>query len=228
LILVRTPSYVLDCLGMAMMTFDMGGIAAWMPDYVYTQMQKDLSPEQLDAFGGGTNLLAHINLRFGLIVVVSGLAATILGGLAGDALRGRYPSSYFLVSSVAMLLGFPLFLAVLFTPFPYAWCLIFLTCFCLFFNTGPSNTILANVTHPSMRAAGFAVNIFLIHILGDAISPPIIGAVADAFPINGKADLRAGFMAVSVTILFSGILWLAGSWFLERDTARAPHRLDET
>src|SRR5262249_36564486 len=96
----------------------------------------------------------------------------------------------------------------------------------LFFNTGPTNTILANVTHPSMRAAGFAVNIFLIHVLGDAISPPIIGAIADFFRVDGKADLKAGFMAVSVTILLAGILWGIGSFFLEPDTAQAPRRLD--
>ena len=40
LILARTPSYVLDCVGMAMMTFAMGGIAAWMPDYVLSQSVK--------------------------------------------------------------------------------------------------------------------------------------------------------------------------------------------
>ena len=62
--------------------------------------------------------------------------------------------------------------------------LIFLTCFCLFFNTGPTNTILANVTHPSMRAAGFALNIFVIHALGDVISPVIIGILSDRYNMN--------------------------------------------
>ena len=45
--------------------------------------------------------------------------------------------------------------------------------------------------------------------------------------INGKADLKAGFLAASVTILIGGVLWLIGSFFLERDTALAPHRLGE-
>jgi ABC-type dipeptide/oligopeptide/nickel transport system permease component len=63
-------------------------------------------------------------------------------------------------------------------PFPAAWIFVFLAeCF-IFFNTGPSNTILANVTHPAIRAAGFALNIFVIHILGDAISPFLIGVIA--------------------------------------------------
>lgn len=226
LILARTPSYVLDCLGMAMMTFALGGIAVWMPDYVTTRLLKEYSPAQLQAIGNETAVLAHVNRTFGLIVVVAGLVATILGGLTGDWLRKYLSGSYFIVSATAMFLGFPLFVAVLYAPFPLAWVLIFVTCFCLFFNTGPSNTILANVTHPSMRASAFAINIFVIHVLGDAISPPIIGAVADAYPVDGRGDLKMGFLAVSGTILLGGIFWFIGSFFLARDTALAPHRLD--
>lgn len=212
-ILLKTPSYVFDCLGMAAMTFAMGGIAHWMPYYVHTYR--------------GAGELGWVTTLFGIIVVVSGLAATILGGLTGDWLRGRFPGSYFLVSGAAMLCGFPAFLAVLYTPFPYAWGLIFVACFCLFFNTGPSNTILANVTHPSLRAPAFALNIFIIHILGDAVSPTVIGFIADYYQKDGLADMNTGFLAVSFTILIGGILWLIGSFFLERDTALAPHRLDQ-
>ena len=75
-----------------------------------------------------------------------------------------------------MLVGFPLFAAMLYAPFPWAWIFLGLTVFCLFFNTGPANAILANVVHPSMRATAFALNIFIIHVLGDALSPPLIGA----------------------------------------------------
>ena len=74
-----------------------------------------------------------------------------------------------------MVLGFPCLLLVIYLPFPLAWVFLFLTIFCLFFNTGPTNTILANVTHASVRASAFALNIFIIHLLGDVISPPVIG-----------------------------------------------------
>jgi predicted MFS family arabinose efflux permease len=207
LILLQTPSYVLNTLGMTAMTFALGGIAYWMPTYVSEFRQAG------DA--------AYVNARFGPIIVVSGLSATLLGGLAGDWLRGRYPGSYFLVSGISMLFAFPLFLGVLYVPFPAAWILIFLACFCLFFNTGPTNTILANVTHPAIRASGFALNILVIHALGDAVSPAIIGAISDA---AGK-DMNSGFLAVSAFILVGGILWLWGARYLGRDTALAPSRL---
>lgn len=215
LLLLRTPSYVLATLGMTAMTFALGGIAIWMPDYIY-------------AYRGEPDM-DRVSTLFGVIVVVSGLGATLLGGIAGDKLRPRFAGSYFLVSGLSMLLAFPLFLAVLylpFRPFPWAWICIFLACFFLFFNTGPTNTILANVTHPAIRAQGFAFNILIIHLFGDAFSPKLIGRIADRFAVGGQANMNAGFLAVSGMILVGGLLWLAGTPFLGRDTALAPKRLD--
>jgi MFS family permease len=98
--------------------------------------------------------------------------------------------------------------------------LIFLTCFCLFFNTGPTNTIIANVTHPSMRAAGFALCIFVIHALGDVISPLIIGLLNDYFH-----DMNKSFLIVGLAFLIAGVLWLCGARHLERDTRLAVTKL---
>jgi dipeptide/tripeptide permease len=109
--------------------------------------------------------------------------------------------------------------AVLYTPFPLAWLLIFLACFCLFFNTGPTNTILANVTHPAMRATAFALNIFVIHALGDVISPLVIGLVSD------KYNMNLAFQLVGVTFLISAAFWMLGARYLVKDTELAPTRL---
>jgi MFS family permease len=166
------------------------------------------------------DLRNHVNLMVGVILVISGLGATIAGGIAGDKLKARFSGAYFLVSAVAMGIAFPLILAALWTPFPLAWLFIFLSCFCLFFNTGPTNTILANVTHPSIRASAFAMNILIIHALGDAVSPPIIGF------INGFAgNMTAGFLTVSFMCLLASVLWYVGAKHLQRDTELAPTRL---
>jgi hypothetical protein len=174
-----------------------------------------------DEVRGRLNELRNgVNLTFGIIVVVSGLGATILGGIAGDRLKTRVAGAYFLVSAVAMALAFPLILCALWIPFPTAWFFIFLACFCLFFNTGPTNTILANVTHPSIRASGYALNILVIHALGDAISPPIIGV------INGyTGNMTFGFLTVSFMCLLASVSWFAGRSHLERDTTLAPTKL---
>jgi MFS family permease len=202
LVFLRTPSYVFCTLGMTAMTFAIGGIAFWMPYYLETR----------------PGAPAASTFIFGLITVVAGLGATLLGGIAGDRLRARFAGSYFLVSGAAMLAGFPVFLAVLHAPFPWIWVLIFLTVFCLFFSTGPTNTILANVTHPSMRAAGFALNIFVIHALGDVISPVIIGLLSDWFQ-----DMNKAFILVGLMFVVAGALWLLGARFLQGDTEGSGH-----
>jgi MFS family permease len=201
LVLFRTPSYVLDTLGMAAMTFAIGGIGVWMPKYVV----------QVRHAGD----LDKVNEIFGALTAVAGALGTLLGGIAGDKLRDRYPGAYFLVSAVSILLCCPFIALMLWTPFPFAWIFIFLAEFWLFFSTGPSNTILANVTHPSIRATAFAVNILIIHILGDAASPPLLGNIAGHFGWN-----IAFFLVIAVTAI-GGVLWTLGTRFLAADTAAA-------
>jgi MFS family permease len=203
--LFRTPSYLLDTAGMAAMTFAIGGIGYWMPRYICEVRH--------------AGELGQVNFIFGAITVVAGLSATLLGGIAGDKLRPRYSGSYFLVSGAGILLSCPFILLMLWMPFPLAWGVIFAAEFCLFFNTGPSNTILANVTHPSIRATAFALNIFLIHALGDAPSPPILGAIAGRFGWN------TAFGLITLVTALGGVLWLIGARFLAADTASAPSRL---
>lgn len=198
--LLRSPSWIFCTLGMTAMTFAIGGIAFWMPYYL---AHKPGAP-------------ASSTVIFGAITCVAGLVGTLLGGLAGDRLRARFPGSYFLVSGIAMLAGFPFLLLTLSATFPTIWVWLFVTCFCLFFNTGPTNTILANVSHPSIRAAGFALNIFVIHAFGDVLSPVVIGIVGDRY------DMNRAFILVGAMFVVAGILWLFGVPHLQRDTAAAP------
>lgn len=217
--LARVPSYVINTAGMTAMTFAIGGISFWAPTYIteHRLATPDMTPEAIET------LRAKVSMTFGGIVVVSGLLATLAGGWLADKLKPRYPGSYFLVSGIAMLVGFPLFLGVLYAPFPAAWVFTFLAVFCLFFNTGPSNTITANVSPASIRASAYAINIFVIHILGDVISPPIIGWVTDITksPEKPRGDMSLAFLGVGLTILLGGVIWLFGCSHLARDTERA-------
>jgi hypothetical protein len=71
-----------------------------------------------------------------------------------------------------------------------------------------------------VRATAFALNILIIHALGDAVSPAIIGLVKG---YSGSWD--TAFTVVSVLFFLGGALWLWGGVYLERDTALAPTRL---
>ena len=98
------------------------------------------------------SLLADVTTTFGIIVVIAGIVSTFIGGWVCDKLRPRMRGAYLFVSGLAILVAFPCTLAMLWTPFPYAWATVFGSVFFLFFNTGPANTALANVTSSSMRS----------------------------------------------------------------------------
>lgn len=274
--LLRNRSFVLCCAGMTASTFILGGVANWIPVYIFERearfqvttgavkkvadlKRSDGSPAvppatvaTLGALVGpdvltvaelrdrlksaltadefavasaavfdaapveGSVTNGQVSLIFGVITVLAGLSATLLGGVVGDRLRNRgVRGAYFHVAGWGTLAGLPFFIGLLYAPFPAAWGLTFLAVFALFFNTGPANTVLANVTRSEIRATAFAINIFVIHALGDAISPALIGAVADRW------SLHTAFLIASVFIPLAAFLWVAGANSLDDDTRRA-------
>jgi MFS family permease len=217
--LLRIPSYMLNTAAMTAMTFAIGGIAFWIPKYMSQRIAEQQGLQTLVALGDLSTLgqfnkiLAEVNTTFGLIVVVAGIVSTLAGTWLGEKLRPRFSGAYFTVSGIAMLLAFPCTLAMLKLPFPYAWIAVFGAVFFLFFNTGPANTALANVTSPAMRATAFAINIFLIHAFGDAFSPPLIGWV------KNHTNWDTAFTLVSLMMVLASALWFIAARYLGADTA---------
>jgi MFS family permease len=209
LAILKIPSYLIDTAGMAAMTFAIGGFSFWMPAYL------------VDSAHAGD--LQQVNTAFGAITVVAGITATLAGGWLGDFFRRYTSGSYFIVSGVGMLLSAGFMLLMVHSSFvktpgggtAMGWIWLSLGVFFLFLNTGPTNTVLANVTSPAVRANAFALNILVIHALGDAISPPILGAV-----IGGVSWEAALYVVIGVMVV-AGLIWFAGAPFLARDTAAA-------
>jgi MFS family permease len=200
--LFRTRSYLINCVAQTLMTFVTGGLGFWAAAYLRYRNQ---SPDV------GMTI-------FGLIMVVAGLVSTLLGGIIADRLRSRFAGSYFWVSGIGMLIACPLFVATLYIPFPAAWFTMFLAIFFLFLNTGPSNTALANVSLPAVRATAFAANIFVIHAFGDVQAFWLLGY------IGGHANMHVAFLFVSAIIFASGLTWLFGVKYLPADTAAIESR----
>src|SRR5438093_9089001 len=195
--LFRTRSYLINCIAMTLMTIVQGGLGFWVPAYLRYRHQ---SPAV------GVTI-------FGLFLVVAGLISTLLGGVVADKLRSRFAGSYFLVSGIGMLIAYPFFVAILYIPFPPEWMAMFVAIFFLFLNTGPSNTALANVSLPAVRATAFAMNIFVIHALGDVQAFWLLGY------IGGHTNMCVAFLVVSGIIFASGLAWLIGVKYLPADTA---------
>jgi MFS family permease len=188
--LARNPAFLTATLGMAAMTFSLGGIQVWMPQFLYSERHYSLE---------------SANFIFGIIVVVDGIVASLAGGWLGDFLLPRIKSSYYLVSAASMALGMPFLIVAVFARGRYMLPAIALAAFFLLFNTSPLNAAVINSAGAHIRATAIAVNIFIIHILGDVPSPTMIGWVADRHSLQTAFILPIVAMAISSAILFYGM-----------------------
>ena len=64
-----------------------------------------------------------------------------------------------------------------------------------------------NSVSARIRATALAVNIFTIHLLGDAFSPTLIGYISD------KSNLEMGLTAMVVAVALSAIVLFYGMRF---------------
>jgi len=188
--LARNPAFWTVTMGMAAMTFALGGIQVWMPTFLSRARGYSLK---------------SANELFGAIVVVDGILASLAGGWLGDLLLPRMKSSYYLVSAISMGLGVPVMIVALFTRGPVMLPAIAVAAFFLLLNTSPLNTALVNSVGAHIRATAIAVNIFIFHLLGDVPSPTLMGYVADRRSLEAAFILPVIAMAVSSAILFYGM-----------------------
>jgi len=188
--LARNRAFLTSTLGMAAMTFSLGGIQVWMPKFLFSER-------------GYT--LEAANFAFGIIIVVDGILAALVGGWLGDYLLPRIKSSYYLVSAASMLLGVPVMIVALFVRGPLMIPAIGVAAFFLLLNTAPLNAAVINSVGAHIRVTALAVNIFIIHLLGDVPSPTMMGWVADRRSLQAAFILPVIAMGISSAILFYGM-----------------------
>ncbi len=195
--LARNRSFVITTLAMAAMTFAMGGLAQWAPTFLHRMHGLEVG---------------RANIFFGGITVVAGIIGTVTGGLLGDRCQRSSRFGYLTVSGWGFILGAPVLAWAIFSPsLPGSLLAIFLAESFLFFNTGPLNTVILNVTPQPLRAMAFAVNIFFIHALGDAVSPTLLGWFSDL------TDLRRSLLITPPAVVVAACFCFLGRRFVGAD-----------
>jgi MFS family permease len=188
--LFSNPAFWTANLGMAMMTFSLGGLQVWMPSFLSQERGYSLE---------------SANFVFGIIIVVDGVFASLIGGWLGDWLLPRMKGAYYFVSALSMGLGVPVMVIALFFRGRVMVPAICVAAFFLLLNTSPLNAAIINSVGPHIRATALAFNIFIIHLLGDVPSPTMMGYIADRSSLQTSFLLPVIAMIVSSTILFYGM-----------------------
>jgi MFS family permease len=186
--LFRIPLYRDTVIGYTAQTFALGGFAAWAPKYLYQVIGLDLKTA---------------DYWFGLILVVTGLLATFVGGQLGDRWPGEDRARANLrVCAMSTAIGVPFAALCLVTSSAVGFfAAIAAAEFAIFLSTSPVNAVILGSVPSELRASAMATSIFAIHLLGDMISPPLIGAISDA------SSLRLGMVVLPVALGAATLVW---------------------
>lgn len=186
--LFRIKKYCLLLAGYTTYTFAMGAFAYWGPTFLSRQHGL---PQ------------AYASTFFGAVLVITGLAGTLLGGFAATQWQKRNQSAYAWVLAGSSLLGVPLCYGGFAVEGAHlSMGLLAAAMFFLFLGTGPVSTLTLELVPVNLRSSGTALSIFIIHALGDMWSPEIVGRIADA---TGR--LQNGMMLLPTALLVSGIFY---------------------
>ncbi|MBI5881928.1 MAG: MFS transporter [Elusimicrobia bacterium] len=193
--LFKNRIFVTNTLAGAAMTFAVGGLAAWMPSFFVRNWGVSVG---------------QAGLWFGGVTVAAGTLGSLVGGWLGDWVLRYTKKSYFLVTGMGFLASIPFGAATLLAP-DCRTALAFLFCaeFFIFMNNGPLNALLVDCTPVAIRSMAFAVNIFFIHALGDALSPTLIGWVSD------MTNLKTGIFMALAAMFLAGVFCLWGTRYMD-------------
>jgi predicted MFS family arabinose efflux permease len=190
--LFRNPAFLTATFGLATLTFAMGGISAWVPEFLRRATGFSVS--------GASQVV-------GVITVVDGIAGTLTGGWLAQRWLGNNHRALYLLSFWSVALTLPCGLLLFFGPRAWAIPALFAAEFFLFLNTGPLNTAIVNSVTGPVRATAIGLNLFIIHCFGDTFSPQIIGAISD------RSNLSLGLGATLIALVVSGIILRTGARF---------------
>lgn len=192
---LRDPVYTWNAIGYAMQSFALGGLAAMAP--MFLEVSHRFSRDDADFASGG-------------LVAGAGLLGTALGALIADSFASKgLLRAYSLVTGAGYLLAAPLLAAGLWIgridslgprlgSMPALAC-IFVAMVGAFLGTGPSNAIIAARAPASHRASAFALVVVMLHLLGDAPAPPLLGKLSDLAQHDGMGEGAALKLALLLT-----------------------------
>ncbi|MGD0737019.1 MAG: MFS transporter [Terracidiphilus sp.] len=190
--LFTNPAFLTSTFGLAMLTFAMGGISNWVPEFL----------RRYSGMSVGTS-----SLVVGAVTVVDGIAGTLVGGWLAQRWLRTNDRALYLLSFWSVALTLPCGALLFFGPPGWAVPVLLVTEFFLFLNTGPLNAAIVNSVSAPVRATAISLNLFCIHCFGDTFSPTIIGAISD------RSNLRIALGVTLISLVISAVILRMGARF---------------
>uniref|UniRef100_A0A0V0JAP7 Protein spinster homolog 1 n=1 Tax=Schistocephalus solidus TaxID=70667 RepID=A0A0V0JAP7_SCHSO len=207
--------YLLVSFGFTGTCFVLGALSWFAVDFIQAAINaRTNNPREADKY--------NVALFFGICTCFAGLLGVVLGSFLGRKLRVFTSVAEPYVCGGGLLLSAPFIYASLLSPyFNFYLCMFFVfvgqLLICL--NWALVADMTMSIVIPTRRATANALQMVLSHSLGDAISPLIIGTIADAQAHSDSLEWhylgmqRSLFLTVFVCIV-AGFLLLLSSWYL--------------
>ncbi|KAM8835528.1 protein spinster homolog 3-like isoform 2-T3 [Synchiropus picturatus] len=228
--LVKNKSYFWSTWGVTTLCFVIGALSFWMPSFLYrARVTQGLLPPCLVQPCDSTD-----SKIFGGVTLVTGFLGVIVSTILSRWLRPKMPNVDALICFADMAASLPCVFIVIFvapSSIPATYVFIFIAELLLFMNWPIIADMALYVVVPRRRSSAQAFQITLCHLLGDATSPYIIGAISDAIN-KSKLDVTEFYGQQYSFLVLPGILVLGVLFFfitsrhLEKDRVAAQF-LDE-
>mmetsp|Transcript_42090 Transcript_42090/g.120351 ORF Transcript_42090/g.120351 Transcript_42090/m.120351 type:complete len:450 (-) Transcript_42090:68-1417(-) len=178
--------------GMIATVFAIGGLADWVESFLERYKGVDL---------------AHAGIAVGAITALSGLVGNLLGAKVTLMAEPHRANAGFLVSALFMVPSAAFGCIMLNSPGDATTTYGVLLASEIFLWTymSPMSNISITAIPVNLRSTSSGLQIFLCHVLGDVISPPIVGVISDT-----RHSLRDGMQITWIMIAVAGLFWFVG------------------
>jgi sugar phosphate permease len=167
---LSTPTLTYVFIAGAMISFGMNGIVGWGPTFISREL--GLTASQAATLLGKWGLLA-------------GTAGTVLGGALADWLRRYTEQSRVITVAAGLLIGGPIAIWLLTVRDPSIFTPAFFSAFFfLSWYNGPLTALIFDVVPARVGATVAGAYLLFIHLAGDAIAFPLVGALSDRFGLD--------------------------------------------
>jgi predicted MFS family arabinose efflux permease len=195
----RTPSLLFTFFAFAGNTFLTTALMSWLPSYFNRVQGLPMD---------------RASLKSSLIMVMA-IVGSPLGGFLADQWLKRKVEARLLFSALSSTLTALIFIGgFYFLSGPAQFYLFLLGGTTAISFASSAIAVTQDVVHPGLRATAYSLCVIIMHLLGSALGPLVVGMISDRYGIITALTL------LPLSALWAGLLFFIGSFYYEKDLAK--------
>lgn len=217
-VMLAKPTYRLIVTAVTMKAFIQYSMQAFLGSFFFRNHTAELATA---ASAFGLKPIGFLGITLGLVLGISGVAGSVLGGRFADHFARRDIRAHMTIPAIAVLIGTPFYVAALMvSSMPVAFALLLIPGTLNAMYYGPAYAIVQGLVPASMRATATAVLLLVISLVGLGLGPLAVGIVSDLLASRGLGEAEGLRWALVLSVLVAipaALCFLAARKTLEGD-----------